>query len=237
MSWVGEIGDGRYERGSRVNPHLDFLLSCIYDRNPLAREHVEDLRKSGLTDETIQAQKIRSVPPHMIDPILGFPTPKVTSAYLIPFADPRGGWMNHVRLKVFPSITTEQGTIKYLQPKRSGVRIYFPLATLGAVLHATEPLYIVEGEKKSLAVAQLGLPAIGVCGIEGWHRAGSRDLLPDFDSINLKNRVVELVPDGDVRTNPNVERGALRFAKALEACGARARIVVLPSALAHGTAA
>jgi len=34
------------------------------------------------------------------------------------------------------------------------------LATLDTVLHGDVPLWCVEGEKKALAVAQLGLPAV-----------------------------------------------------------------------------
>lgn len=210
-----------------MNPHLDFLLSCIYDGSTLHPEHLADLRKSGLTDETIAGQKIRSVPPGMIDQLLGFPAPKVVSAYLIPFPDPRGGWMDHIRLKVFPPITDE-GTIKYLQPRRSGVRIYFPLATLDAVRHSADPLYGVEGEKKSLAVAQLGLPAIGICGVEGWHLAGSHELHPDLDDIGLRGRVVDVIPDADVRTNPAVYAAVHRLGRALSARGASARLVRVP---------
>src|SRR5262249_31559611 len=150
------------------------------------------------TDETIRLQKISDVPPHMIDQLLGFRAPKVCSAYLIPFAGPRGGWMPHVRMKIFPPIagtSKKKGTVKYLQPKLSGQRIYFPLAPLKGVRRADEPLYFVEGEKKSLAVAQLGLPAIGMCGIEGWHLGGSRALHPDLGDVPLEGRVVRVVPD------------------------------------------
>src|SRR5437867_3173541 len=217
-------------RGSRVNPHLNLLLSCIYDSDRVDHPgHLADLRKSGLTDATIRAQKITDVPPGMIDQLLGFPTPKVTSAYLLPFPDPCGGFMDHIRVKIFPSITTDDGTIKYLQPRRSGVRIYFPLVTLDAVLRSADPLYIVEGEKKSLAVAQLGLPAIGICGIEGWHVAGSRDLHPDLDDVGLFGRVVNLVPDADVRTNEAVHRAVHHLVAALGARGVpEARLVVVP---------
>jgi len=134
----------------------------------------------------------------MLPQLLGFDVPRVRSAYLLPFPDPRGGWMDHVRLKVFPSITTDKGTIKYLQPRRSGVRIYFPLATLEAVLRTADPLYFIEGEKKSLSVAQLGLPTVGICGIEGWHLAGARDLHPDLDDVGLRGRIVNVIPDSDV---------------------------------------
>jgi hypothetical protein len=113
---------------------------------------------------------------------LGFEAPKIQHAYLIPFPDPRGGWMDHVRMKIFPTSEGEH-TTKYLQPKRSGVRLYFPVATLNAALRSADPLYLVEGEKKALAVAQTGLPAIGLCGIEGWHTRGSSALHPDFDDV------------------------------------------------------
>jgi Domain of unknown function (DUF3854) len=216
-----------------VNSHLDFLLSCLYDADPLAPGHWADLRKSGIADETIAAQKIRTVaPPYLIERLLGFSTPKVMSAYIIPFPSPAEGFMDHVRMKVFPTIETKSGTIKYLQPKRSGVRLFFPLATLDRALHGREPLWMMEGEKKALAVAQLGLPAVGFCGIEGWHVAGSQDLVPDFNDIDLRGRIVELVPDGDWQTNPNVKRGAERFAVALSRCGAKPRLVALPVEIA-----
>jgi hypothetical protein len=168
----------------------------------------------------------------MIAQILGFEMRAIRSAMLIPFPDPGGGWLHHIRLKVFPSLITRRGTVKYLQPHGSGVRLFFPLAALPAVLAGIVPVWFVEGEKKALAVAQLGLASVGFCGIEGWHVEGTRILLPDSDVIPLQGRVVELVPDGDWRDNPHVRRGAERFAQALHARGARPRLVVLPRELA-----
>jgi hypothetical protein len=169
----------------------------------------------------------------MIPRLLGFNIPNINSALLVPFPDPSDGFMDHIRMKIIPTITNRDGqTIKYLQPKDSGVRLFFPHQTMEEALHGHKPLWFVEGEKKSLAVAQLGLPAVGFCGIEGWHTRGSMDLIPDFDHIFLKGRLVELVPDGDWRTNPDVRRGAERFALALSARGARARFLVLPGEVA-----
>jgi hypothetical protein len=212
-----------------VNPALALLLSPLYDR-ALAPAHRADLGRSGLTSETIRTHLIRSVPPAMIDQLLGFPTPQVRSAYLLPFPDPRGGWLNHVRLRIVPPYRDRRGnTVKYLQPKRSGVRLFFPLATMASVVTGTTPVYLVEGERKSLAAAQLGLPSVGISGIEGWHAAGSRDLIRDFDVVSLSGRTIEFVPDGDWRTNPQVARGAARCVDALTARGARVRVVVLPA--------
>ena len=101
-------------------------------------------------------------------------------------------------------------------------------ACLREVLDGDGALYLVEGEKKALAVAQLGLAAVGFAGIEGWHRKGSQELLADFAAIHLEGRTVKLVPDGDWQTNADVDRGVRRFARALHARGAVPRLLVLP---------
>src|SRR5512134_3080264 len=114
----------------------------------------------------------------------------------------RRGFMNHARVKIFPALTDRQGhTVKYLQPRGSAPRLYFVTATMRQVLEDASPIWVVEGEKKAAAVAQLGLPAVGIAGVEGWHVKGSHELLADFDAIPLEGRVVELVPDGDYQTN------------------------------------
>ena len=211
-----------------MNRWLAHLLSRAFDGS-LAPERRDDLRRSGLTDETIAAEFIRSVPPGMIGPLLGFDMPAVRSALLFPFRSPAGGFMDHVRVKIFPPLIDADGhTIKYLQPKGCAPRLYFPAFTLRDGLTDGRPLWCIEGEKKSLAVAQLGLPAVGFCGVEGWHVRGSCLLLPDFDNLLLRDRTVELVPDGDVRSNPNVALAVRRFAYALQGRGARPRLVVLP---------
>ena len=233
-----------------MNPHLELLLSRAYD-GALAPEHRADLAKSGLTAATIQAQYIRSVPPGLIGRLLGFEAPGVRSALLFPFRSPAGGFMDHVRMKIFPTLVkvmrdgvprwipdAEQTpedlkceTVKYLQPKGREPRLYFVAACLRGVVDGDEPLWLVEGEKKAIAVTQLGLPAVGFCGAEGWHRQGTTALLPDFDGLRLCNRILELVPDGDYQTNLDVKRAVQRLGGALLARGARPRVVLLPSEL------
>jgi hypothetical protein len=214
-----------------MNAHLEHLLSKVYDES-LAPEHLADLRRSALSMETITGQYIRSVPPTLIPKLLGFDLSGIRSALLFPFRSPGGGFMDHPRLKIFPPLVDAGGhQIKYLQPRGTSPRLYFIGACLREVIEGATPLWLVEGEKKVLAVAQLGLPAVGFCGVEGWHRRGEHRLLPDFDEIRLQNRVVEVVPDGDYQTNPNVRRGAERLGDALSARGARPRAVLLPSEL------
>lgn len=213
-----------------MNRALEVVLSRHYD-GALAPAHREDLRRSGLTDETIRAHYIRSVPPAMIPRLLGFDRDGIVSALLFPFRSPAGGFMDHVSVKVFPPLTDQhEHQVKYLQPRGTPPRLYFTLAGLQA-LHDHRPLWLVEGQKKALAVAQLGLPAVGFCEIEGWHRSGSRDLIPDFDAVQLTGRTVELLPDGDVQSNPLVRQAVERFALALRRRGARPRLVLLPREL------
>jgi hypothetical protein len=209
---------------------LASLLRPMYD-DLLAPAHLEDLRRSGLTDATIRAHFIRSVPPAMVRGLLGFDPDGLVSALAFPFRSPAGGFMDHLAVKVFPTLRDARGhTVKYLQRKGAPPRLYFTIAARGA-LDGAAPLWLVEGLKQSLAVGQLGLPAVGFCGIEGWHPRASRELLPDFDALALRGRVVELVPDGDWQFNAHVRRGVLGLCDALLFRGARPRVVVLPSHL------
>jgi hypothetical protein len=210
------------------------LLSPVYEES-IAPSHRDDLAKSGIIEPSRRAQGIRSVPPNDFERLLSRSSvPSGTrSMMLLPFPSPSGGWFDDFQVKLFPALVDSKGrTVKYLQPKGSVPRLYFVRSVLASVLSSTEGLWIVEGAKKAIAAAQLGLPAIGITGIDAWHVRGSRRLLSDFDAMPLTGRVIKFVPDGDVQTNPAVERGAAGFADALEQRGAKVRIVLLPVAAA-----
>jgi hypothetical protein len=218
---------------SRSSDHLQLLLSAIYS-GALASAHRADLDKSGITGASRIGQGIRSVPPSDFDRLLGFQVPAaVTSLMLIPYPDPAGGYFDMFQVKLFPALVDAEGdSVRYLQPRRSHPRLYFVRSVLPLVMDSARPLYFVEGAKKAICAAQLGLAAVGFAGIEGWHVRGHAALLPDFDRLPLEGRTVKVVPDGDVQTNPAVERGAAHFAEALEARSARVRIVLLPTVAA-----
>jgi len=120
------------------------------------------------------------------------------------------------------------GARKYLVRRQSTPRLYFPIPTMQQALQGTEPLWLIEGMKKSLSVMQLGLPAIGMESAWSWHVKDSRALLSDFSFIRMKDRIVEIVPDSDVGTNPMIARSMRQLADALRAAGARPRLVRLP---------
>ena len=91
---------------------LDALTSLMAsDLDALAPAHLADLRQSALSDETIRLHRFRSVPSALIGRLLGFDFPRIRSAMLIPFRDPQtGGFMPHVRIKVFPPPATRPVT-------------------------------------------------------------------------------------------------------------------------------
>jgi Domain of unknown function (DUF3854) len=226
---------------------LRLLMSPIY-AGALAADHWADLEKS-MTAETIRAHGFRSVPPSMIRPLLGWDSPRICSAYILPYPDPLGvmleragrpawPWMDHVVLRLFPPFKPRdkngqetRGTIKYGQPKGTPPRLFFPLQGLAEVIGSSDqPLWLIEGAKKSLAAAQLGFAAVGFAGVQAWHAKGSRELLPDCELIPLGSRVVEIVPDSDVQSNRDAARGIELLGHALAERGARPRIVLLPAA-------
>jgi hypothetical protein len=219
-------------RAAPKNPHLAFLLSAIYGAGAIEpKKQRPDLDKSGITEASRISQGIRSVPPSDFDRLLGFQVPAVESLMLIPYPDPSGGYFDSFQVKLFPPLKDSDGhTTKYLQPRGSRPRLYFVRSVLPLVMDPAVPCYFIEGAKKTIYAAQLGLAAVGFNGIHGWHERGSRDLLDDFDRIPLRGRVVELVPDGDAASNPDVARGAAGFGRALVQRGAHVRMVVLPVA-------
>jgi hypothetical protein len=104
---------------------LHLLLSPLYE-GALAPEHRADLVQSGLAPQALALHKLMSIPPSMIPALLGFGLDHLVSALLIPYPAPAGGWMPHIRVKCFPTLTHADGsTIKYLQPKGAIPRLFF----------------------------------------------------------------------------------------------------------------
>jgi len=194
----------------------------MHDLNP---EHRTDLRKSGLNDEIVTAANIYSVPPRDIQKILGKSyADKVTSLLAFPYQ--QNGFR---RYKLFPSIKDKDGhKVKYFQPPGSGVHLYYPPGIETVIPDPSIPLSFVEGEKKSLKGYQEGIYTIGIGGIWNWKEKGSDELLPDFDNIPLKGRVINLIPDGDYRTNKNVQKAVLSLAQKLKERGATPYLISLP---------
>ena len=156
-------------------------------------DHLKDLRKSGLSDETIREAGIYSVRPADINKKLGpgFPYPgKIDSLLAFPYPGTDG----FERYKFFPSL----GDRKYHQREGTDNHLYIPSRVTAILKHPSIPLYITEGEKKALKATQEGLFCIGMGGLWSWSDGTEeKNLVSDFDRINLKGRMVYLIPDND----------------------------------------
>ncbi len=158
--------------------------------------HLEDLRKSGLSDETILEAGIKSVPPRDIDKIFGYET-FAKSVYEIPYGN------GYSRFKMFyneaDKINPKTGDErpKYLAKKDSGNRLYIPAKVRPILKDLSIPLYIIEGEKKTMKAIQEGILCIAISGLWNWKAKDKDELISDFDLIALDGRTVYIVPDND----------------------------------------
>jgi hypothetical protein len=192
----------------------------------LLPEHLADLRRSGLSDETIAAARIRSLPRHRWSAYLSDPMrlalEKVSgSAMSFPFACPESFPVTRrmYKIKLFPPLRLAAGDplTRYYQPAGTGARLYLPGRARAALTDVSVPLWFVEGEKKALAGDQAGLACVGL-GI-GWcwqtKRADGPSVpSPDLDLIDLR-RAVSLVPDADTWTRPLPKQGVYAFGREL----------------------
>ena len=83
-------------------------------------DHLNDLRKSGLSDEMIQVMGVYSVQPADISKMVGWNPEGVRSALAFPYP----GVEEFCRIKVFPPYEDNKGRkVKYLQRKGSGLHL------------------------------------------------------------------------------------------------------------------
>jgi hypothetical protein len=188
-------------------------------------DHLKDLQKSGLTEDTITKANIHSVPPCDISKILGKTyADQVDSLLAFPYS--KNGFC---RYKLFPSIKDREGhKIKYFQPSGSGVHLYYPPGIEDSIADPSIPISFVEGEKKSLKGHQEGIVAIGTGGIWNFKDKGSNGLVADFDDIPLQGRPINLIPDGDYNKNKDVQKAVLSFAERLKEKGSTPYLISLP---------
>src|SRR5262249_23655191 len=102
------------------------------------------------------------------------------------------------------------------------------------------PLLITEGEKKAAKACQEGLACVRLTGVWCWVKArrkgpdgrpiGRPQLLDDLAGLPLSGRDVFVVFDSDAATNGSVGRAEQGLAGALQARGARVKLVRLPAA-------
>jgi hypothetical protein len=203
----------------------------------LAPGHLQDLRASGLSNETIASLHFEAVRPHDIK-IQG-----VESAYSIPYFNLDGSVNCFKRMKLFPPIKTKSGTMRYWQPSNTLPHLYCPplLSWPAVAENVATTLIVTEGEKKSAAACQHGLVTAGIGGVWCWTSTldnGDKLALPMLDEFIWLNRPVLICPDSDAWHEEkcwNILAGFFALAKELQQRGASVQFVRLPDL--HGVKA
>ena len=210
----------------------------------LSPQHLEQLHGSGLTDETIAAAELYTEPnPRAVALILERAYPRMCGpALVIPFYVPGATEPHAYRIKpTNPRSEKRRGKprlVKYDQAQRAGVLVYFTprRRSSGAYGDMALPCYWVEGEKKALALDQLGLVCVGLTGVWNWSDPAERDatggdrLHPTIrEHVVVTGREHIICFDADAKENKQVMHAAARLGGVLLSAGAvRVRFVCPP---------
>jgi len=179
-------------------------------------DHWADLKKSGLGDGVIRQAGVYSLSPNRIADFFSLSgkrrtLPDIQSALCFPY---QGG--DFARIKIFPA----QRKMRYVQPSGTSARLYAP------VVPVRGKIVVCEGEKKTLAALQHGLNAVGIGGVWAWISKGKP--IDDLDKINLEGADVEIVPDSDVWSRPDLLRAIYALGREIESRGAFVEVVQIP---------
>ena len=218
------------------------------DITHLSEKHLADLRASGLSDETIAAANLLDVtePQHYKELLLWSEKaiaahPEMIAAPSLAFTYEIRHDLRHIFARLKPDVPrlNESGDpVKYESPVGTMSRVYAPLDMADVLQDASVNLCITEGEKKTLAMVQSGLPCVGLAGWYGWtHRRdrevrakpGRRQLINDMLRIKWEGRRVGLLPDADERWNHQVVGGVTELAVMLRGRGAEVVIIDIPA--------
>ncbi len=149
----------------------------------LLLHHLEDLRASGLSDETIRAARLYSATNTTATMLVGFGR---SGAIAFPYAHTaKDGGEPFTRVKFDKSDAKGK---RYSQAKGSGNRLYIPPILGPASLEdPAVTLYITEGEKKALKACQEALTCVSVSGVDSWrsrsNSTGRSQPIADLDLI------------------------------------------------------
>jgi hypothetical protein len=257
---VVPIDSARQKRAAAPVPKLPAVtgLASFRTDHPIHEVDIllEDLRRSALTDETIEAARL-TVIHHSKWRAYGFrcqpgkyggnPAARAAAAgLLLPFFAPFAVEPHGYRLRPefpVPVPSTKPGqkqkTKKYDQPFGTPLLVYTPpLQACLEQLRATSPLYWTEGEKKALLIAQLGHCVVGLTGVDSWSQPGSKSsrlhpyILQHYD---IAGRDHVIVFDSDAHVSANVLLAMRKLAGVLEQLGARSVTMALPPLEYAGT--
>ncbi|MGD0897713.1 MAG: DUF3854 domain-containing protein, partial [Thermoguttaceae bacterium] len=179
----------------------------VQSQLPVNAMDLANLRASGLNDATIRGNRLRTE----------------NGALVFPYRDLDGKVNGFARTRPHVPRVLNGKPAKYEQPKGSPLRAYFPAASLTKLRDGTNPVFFTEGEKKAIALSQIGLAAVGIGGVWCGCKKGTDELIDDLAAIDWSGRDAYIVFDYEAKakTRRDVDSAGRRLAKALRAAGAR----------------
>lgn len=185
----------------------------------LLKCHRDDLRSSGLNEETIREAGFYSGSAEEVKRILGF---DAGPGLVIPYPD-----TDYRRVKPDSPPVMDGKPAKYLTPKRGEVRLYIPTPVRSLLKDTTVRLLITEGEKKALKATQEGFPAIGLSGVWCFRQDGKP--IADLELVSWEGRPTFMAYDSDLAEKEGVLQAEWALSQELEDRGALVRVVRLPA--------
>jgi len=196
----------------------------------LLPHHLADLRRSRLSDATIQAAGLYSEDNYVkLAALLDWRKwpKKCGPAIVFPFID-ENAVNGYCRLKPDTPRLSRGKPVKYESPRGQPNHVYLPPGIRDALDNPVAELLITEGEKKALRAMQNGFACIGLVGVFGWCDGRRAGLIPSLERIPLAGRPVFIAFDSDLAERPEIQDAESRLAAHLANRGAKVRVVRLP---------
>lgn len=195
-------------------------------------KHLQDLRNSTLTDETITKYGIVSLDEASVRVKLGR-NDIVDGGWRIQYPD---STLYNIKLDT-PTPNAKGKPCKYLFPAKASMDLFRTFLACEKKQDISVPYYFCEGEKKAMALEQLGYAAIAIPGVWNWRSKKSADgILPAMHDLNLKGRPCRIVFDSD--KNDKGKKGVLlaeqELAYLLNSKGAEVGIINLDPKFGKG---
>ena len=201
----------------------------------LSAEHMKELLASGLTHETIEAAGLYTERDNReVKKLLNFTRSHDFGPSLVfPYFDIEGQIVGHRVKPANPRSWKKAGgkvyTAKYESPKGRPNMLYMPPTVLEPLKGDKDrAVVLLEGEKKTLYMAQLGYVAVGASGVDCFHDAEARDIegvkrFPTWftDDVPTEGRTFVVCFDADVVTKREVRDASKRLAGIIEGMDAR----------------
>jgi putative DNA primase/helicase len=216
-------------------------------KREISQRHLDELRASGLNDETLAAAKIYSALGGEVAKILGWQLRAGNwgTALVIPYIQPDGSDFDYARVKLdFPRCSSDNKPIKYESPRRQQSKPYFPPGFTDR-FKSMQVILITEGEKKALAAAQAGYCCIGLGGVWNFQKKrlrddrskvfGKRHLAPELASLEWRDKTVVIAFDSDVSDRTDLQLAECRLAELLALKGCLIRVLRLPQVTENKT--